>query len=287
MKPIRIAAAVLLSGALILCAAGALAGEGAVHPVRLPVARVCPCYTHARCRGARIGDQRAWYFEPDAPHGGAVILLHGVGDNRQSMLSLGNVFLRAGYAVLAPDLRGHGESGGIATYGVLERDDVHAWVSWMLGQPRVTRVYGFGASLGASVLLESLDRESRFRAVVAESAYSDFPAIADERMRREFPGGLKWMAGPFVDSGLLWIRLRYSVDLKQASALDALRHTQVPVLLIHGLADGRTSPDNSRRLAAANPAATQLWLVANSGHANAWATAGKEFEIRVLGWFDR
>jgi hypothetical protein len=228
---------------------------------------------------------RAWYFEPDASNGGAVLLLHGVGDTREGVVSLGSVFLRRGYAVLTPDLRGHGESGGFTTYGIAEAQDVHAWADWMLRQPHIVRIYGFGASLGGAELLGSLDAEPRFRAVIAESAYSSFPAIAYERMHRAIPDRWKWLTGPFVDSGILWARLRYGIDLRRGSPEDAVRHTHVPILLIHGLKDDRTAPDNSRMLAGANPQATQLWLIPAAGHANAWATTRGEFEARVLAWF--
>src|SRR6266700_3924500 len=142
---------------MILFAAGGLAAEGALHPPRRAVAQICPCAAHVRCRDAEVAPPdgtrlRAWYFETDTPNGGSVIVLHGVGDTREGVVGLGSVFLRAGYSVLTPDLRGHGESGGIATYGVQEEQDVHAWADWMLRQPHVARTYGFGASLGASEL---------------------------------------------------------------------------------------------------------------------------------------
>jgi hypothetical protein len=212
-------------------------------------------------------------------------LLHGVGSNRGDVVKLGTVFEKAGYSVLAPDLRGHGESAGFTTYGVGEEQDIHSWADWMLRQPGIERIYGFGVSLGGSVLLEGLNREARFRAVAAESAYSDFPSIAKERIGRALPGGVKWIAPALVDSGLRWARLRYSVDLRRASAVDALRRTRTPVLLIHGLADSRTAPDNSRLLAAANPGVAELWLVPGAQHADVWATIGRPFESRLLAWF--
>lgn len=268
----------------------AVSADGALHPPRLAVAAICPCIARVQCDDASVTSPdgallKGWYFRPESANGAAVILLHGVGGNRGDMVHLGTVFEKAGYAVLAPDLRGHGASGGMTTYGVREEQDVRAWADWMLSRPGVNRIYGFGVSLGGSVLLESLRRESRFRAVVAESAYSDFPAIAQERIGRQLPGGLKWLAYPFVDSALLWGRLRYNEDLRQASAIDAVRRTHVPALLIHGLGDRKTEADNSRLLAAANPSDTELWLVPGAGHANVWESIGKPFEQRVLSWF--
>ncbi len=268
-------------------AMGAFAAENALHPRTDAIPPVCPCVAHVRCRsvetlapdGTRL---KAWYYEPDNPNGGAVLMLHGVGGNRTDVVALGTVFEKEGYSVLTPDLRGHGETTGLVTYGVNEAQDVRAWADWLLKQPHVDRLNGFGASLGASVLLASLQTETRFRAVIAESAYSDFPAIAKERTHRSLPVPAKYLSGLFVQGGLIWTNLRYGINLANASAVDGIRATHTPVLLAHGLADNLTSPDNSRALAAANPAMTQLWLMPNAGHANLWATSREAFETRVL-----
>ena len=293
---IRIAAVSFVVGAVGIFVLGAFAAEGALHPQRLSVSLVCPCFAHVQCESVAVSaadgvSLKGWYYHSDDPRPDvkAIILLHGVGANRQDMVPLGNFFLHQGYSVLEPDLRGHGESGGFSSYGVLEEGDVRAWLDWLQAGPngpRVNRIYGFGASLGASVLLESLKHEARFRAVVAESPYFDFPSIARERIARPLPWGLRWVASPFVDSGLAWARWDHSVDLREASPADGLRVSTVPVYLIHGVEDNLTSPDNSRRLAATRPG-TELWLVPGSGHADAWATARAEFESRVTGWLAR
>jgi hypothetical protein len=216
---------------------------------------------------------------------GTIIVLHGIGASRNDMVHISSMFLKNGYATLIPDNRGHGASDGLVTYGLREEADVHAWASWLLVQKHIGKLYGFGASLGASVVLEALNQENRFRAVVAESGYSDFPAIGRERMAREAPEWLKWSAPLVVNSGLVWTKWKYGADLGQASALDAVRRTHTPILLIHGREDYKTRPENSVRLAEANPAMTQLWIVPRSHHADAWSTTGSEFERRVLDFY--
>jgi pimeloyl-ACP methyl ester carboxylesterase len=57
------------------------------------------------------------------------------------------------------------------------------------------------------------------------------------------------------------------------------------VLLIHGLSDTKTPPDHSRILAAVNPRTTTLWLVPGAGHTGAYGAAPKEFESRVLNFY--
>lgn len=268
---------------------GSVAAESALHPAPNPNPAVCPCVAHVRCQGVetRAADGtvlKAWYYEPDTRNGGAVLMLHGVGGNRTDVVALATVYEKEGYAVLVPDLRGHGETPGLVTYGVSDEQDIQAWAQWLLTQRGNDRLYGFGVSLGGSVLLHALHKETRFRAVIAESAYSSFPAIALERTHRSLPSHLKWLNGLFVRSGILWAKLRYGPDLGSSSAVEGVRRTKTPVLLVHGLADDLTSPENSRVLAAANPAVTQLWLVPGAGHANLWATARTEFEGRTLNW---
>ncbi len=288
----RLAVTLAVGAAAGFCAVAIRSAEGALHPTRRAVAPECPCVTHVRCGDASVTAPdttklSAWYYQPDQPNGAAVILLHGVGANREDLVGFGTLFEKAGYSVLVPDLRGHGRSDGFTTYGAFEEQDIHAWADWMLARPGISRIYGYGVSLGGSVLIESLNREPRFRAVVAESAYTTFPDVADERIARLLPAPARWIAQPFVSAGLLWGRLRYDADLRRASPLDAVRHAKTPILLIHGLADHKTEADNSRRLAAANPGTTTLWLVPGAGHANARATAKQEFDSRVMDWFQQ
>ena len=54
-----------------------------------------------------------WYFRnPRGYAGRAVLVLHGLSDNRSGMMGYIELFLANGYSVLAPDSRRHGESGG-------------------------------------------------------------------------------------------------------------------------------------------------------------------------------
>src|SRR5207249_4052386 len=70
-----------------------------------------------------------WYLRPHHSNGRDVLLLHGVQDNREGVAGFAPMLLDRGYGVLLPDSRAHGESGGeLATYGLLEADDIRRWV---------------------------------------------------------------------------------------------------------------------------------------------------------------
>jgi uncharacterized protein len=89
---------------------------------------------------------------------------------------------------------------------------------------------------------------------------------------------------PIVDLALAIVRWRYNVNLEQASPMDAVKRTQVPVFLIHGAIDGNIPLRHSRLLLAANPH-IELWEVSGADHCGAISVAPAEFEQRVLSWF--
>ena len=159
---------------------------------------------------------RAWYAQPASWEGSAVILLHGVADNREGVSGYARMFLHHGYAVLLPDSRRHGESGGdIATYGVTEPNDVRRWAEWLA--PHLTNCeYLFGESMGAAIVLQASEGIPHLCAAVSEAPFSSFREIALDRISQTTHLS-KWLARaaglPALESGLLYARMRYGVNL--------------------------------------------------------------------------
>jgi pimeloyl-ACP methyl ester carboxylesterase len=232
---------------------------------------------------------RAWFMWPREANGNAVILLHGVGDNRLGMYGYGKWLLENHYAVLLPDARAHGLSGGeLATYGLKESDDIHRWVDWLANRYHPHCVFGFGESMGAAQLLQSLPKEPRFCAVIAESSFAAFREVAYARFGRQFNTG-PWLGETFfrptVDVGFLFVRLWHGVNMEAASPAEAVVGTKIPVLLIHGTNDRNIPPFHSDEILARNPSDIVLWKVPGALHTGAHTAAPEEFETRVLGWF--
>jgi len=227
---------------------------------------------------------KAWWIVPRHWSGRAVIACHGVADSGFGVLGDALLFLRNGYAVLVPDSRGHGESGGLVSYGVYEARDTVQWLSLVRAQG-ARKVYGFGESLGGAILLESLGRGAQFNAIIAESPYSSFEEIARERVAR-YEHVAPWLATIMVKEALLYTRVAHQVALSEADPAHAVRGVDVPILLIHGENDRETSPVNSERIFR-EASCAELWLVADAGHTGAYAASPRQFESRVLDWFNR
>jgi alpha-beta hydrolase superfamily lysophospholipase len=274
----------------------------ALHPYRRPV-------TAAEERNARATAQkdnvefhdveltasdgtvlRAWLVRPPETNGDAVILLHGVSDNRMGTYGYGKWLVQNHYTVLMPDARAHGSSGGeLATYGLNEAGDIHRWVDWIEASEHPRCMFGLGESMGAAQLLQSLPEEPRFCAVIAESPFATFREVAYARFGRPFHTG-PWIGRTFfrptVDVGFLYVRLHYGLRMEAASAEQAVVGSKIPVLLIHGLDDANIPSYHSDLIQAKNPSDVAVWKVPGAIHTGAHAAAPEEFERRVLEWFE-
>src|SRR5882757_1106650 len=188
---------------------------------------------------------KGWYVRPDDWNHESVVLLHGVADNREGVAGYSVMFLKAGYAVLLPDSRAHGESGGaIATYGVMERNDIAAWSAWL--RPRVDGCsYLFGESMGAAIALQAMTVTRGLCAVAVESPFSTFREIAQDRIAQDT--GTGWIfshivARPMLEAALLYVQLHYGVNLADAQPKASVAASRVPTLLIAGDADQNIAP---------------------------------------------
>jgi predicted acyl esterase len=113
------------------------------------------------------------------PVGGwpAVMLFHGLGGNHKGLVSgLGPAYLSKGYAVFAPDARGHGTSGGyVSLDGPREVADIRAEFQWLAARPEVsdTQIGAWGISLGGGAAWNSVVAGVPFKALETFETWSD------------------------------------------------------------------------------------------------------------------
>jgi uncharacterized protein len=288
-------------GYLVLCcAAGVFITEATLHPGRRPLLK--SDFIHAREMALRNNSQidpvvihasdgsllQAWTIRPRQGNGDDVILLHGLSDNRMGMIGYAEMLVNRRFTILLPDARGHGDSGGaIATYGLLEADDIRLWLDWLREHQHPNCIFGFGESMGAAQLLQSLQTETRFCAVAAESPYSTFREIAYDRVGQFFRTG-PWLGRTLlrlvVEIAFAYAHHHYKLNLEAVSPLKAVTSTQVPVFLIHGQQDGNIPVRHSRMIAAHNPTIA-VWEVPGADHCGAISVAPQEFEKTLISWF--
>lgn len=290
---------------LVLCAiAGIFAVERALDPIRSTLTQAdeaqaaAVAESHdATLRQVEITASdgailRAWTIRPPSGNGDAVILLHGMANNRAGMLGPADMLLRQGYSVLLPDARAQGMSGGdLATYGFLEARDIQRWLDWLAQKQAPHCIDAIGESMGAAQLLSSLRTVRGFCAVAAESSFASFREVSYVRIGQWFGTG-SWLGRtllrPVVEFGILYARWECGVDLAQDNPGQAVAASRVPVLIIHGLIDNNIPPYNSEMILAASKGRNPnvfLWEPPDAGHCGAMGAEPGEFERRVVGWF--
>ena len=230
----------------------------------------------------------AWYAKPSASSGRSVILLHGIGGNREDMSGFADMFLKHGYAVLLPDSRAHGDSGGeFATYGITERDDVRRWVAWVRQrEPGCT--YLLGESMGAAIGLQATEVAPQLCAVAVEDPYAHFLELAPERMGYMTHTSTRFwrtLAKPVITTAIVYARVRYRLWLPEADPMQAVEHSRVPTLLISGTRDLNIPMHHAQELEQACASHCMLWVVKGADHGGASSVAGTEFDRRILSWF--
>ena len=173
------------------------------------------------------------YLPREGSHKYAVIC-HGYGSIPQYGGRFALKFNEMGFSILAPAARAHERSEGrYAGMGWLERRDIVAWVNTLVEQDPQAEIVLFGVSMGGATVMMAAgeaDLAPNVKCVIEDCGYS---SVWDE-----FAGQLKEMFGlptfPVLDAASLVTRLRAGYGFKEASAVEQLKKTALPILFIHG-----------------------------------------------------
>ena len=195
------------------------------------------------------------------------VLAHGFSGHHRKPAQVAIARRLSSYGgVLALDLRGHGESGGLSTLGDLEVLDIDAAVQWLRssGYPHVVTC---GWSMGGSVVMRHAALFGGVDAVVSVSATSRWFVRDTAPMRR-----LHWLVerplGRAVSRSVLRIRLVPRWTVVPESPLEVVgRIAPTPLLVVHGDRDPYFGLEHPRALARAAGATGELWIVPGFGHA--------------------
>ncbi len=177
----------------------------------------------------------------------------------------GNKLAReCGHNTLVIDQRAHGKSEGTSiSFGIRERYDCMAWIRYAIERfGNDVQIYLSAVSMGASTVLMccELGLPENVKAVIADSPFSAPEAIIKKVCKDR--GYLPKLAMPFLRLGA---RLFGGFALV-GSAIEAVKNTRVPILIIHGEADKFVPCDMSREIYNANPDKITLVTFPEAGH---------------------
>ncbi len=230
----------------------------------------------------------AWFIPPaggiaEGEKVPAMILVHGLTANRADMLERADILTRHGYAVLAFDLRNHGESGGdVTTLGYTEVNETRAAFDYLLTRTDIDpqRIGLLGHSLGAVIAIRAAAQIPEIALLVSESGFISVQENAGEIIPVLTGQAAGSLVGWFVDR-------EAGVPVSEVNSLvDVAKIAPRPILLIHGEADSIVSVNNSRRLFEAAGEPKELFTIPNGGHADFIQTDPVGYEERLIAFLE-
>ena len=210
----------------------------------------------------------ATYYKPAIESHDWAILIHGYGRDQTFANDYAEEYLKRGWNVLTPDLRGCGTSEGIyLTMGALESQDIVLWAEKIVATDPQAKIILHGVSMGAATAMMTAALNPPHLAAVVEdcgytSAYEMFTAQLDKIFGLpEFP------IMPIVD---IVSKIKVGVAISDAAPLKSVDKISVPILFIHGDADKLVPYEMMSRLFnAATSSRKEQFTVAGAGHADA------------------
>jgi alpha-beta hydrolase superfamily lysophospholipase len=250
------------------------------HPVQVPfvLARL-PGLEPVAFLDAGGAMLRGWYV-PSSNHA-AVVLLHGAGGDRSSLLPEARRLALEGFGVLMFDLPGQGESEGQTRWADGEARALTAAVDFLSARPDVdpARLGALGFSLGGAVLARVAPDEPRLKAVVLAGTPSD----QVEQVNLEYG---QW--GPLSLLPALWALQRGGVPLYDDQPVQRVAEIAPrPVLIVSGSDDTTVPEALGLALFAAARDPKELLVVDGAGHGNYDQAPASSYLDTIARFFDR
>jgi hypothetical protein len=215
-----------------------------------------------------VGTQQklhAWWLEGNAPDSPAVLYLHGARWNLTGSVSRIERWRDLGFAVLAVDYRGFGESSDVAPTEALAYEDAEAAWDYLARMAPGRKRYIVGHSLGGAIATELARRRGDASGLVLEATFTSVRDMIDQS-----PWG-------FLPVGLI---LTQNFD-----TLSKIGEVKVPVLITHGTRDSIVPVQMGERLYEAAKAPKRFLRVEGAGHHNLSGAAFAQYQAALADLF--
>ena len=193
------------------------------------------------------------------------------------------MFIEHGMNVLIIDERAHGQSEGtVITFGINERQDVLRWTQYARERFGSVPMYLVGISMGAATVLlaSELNLPENIRGIMADCPYaSPREIISSVSQSMHFPKFCMIFA-------VVGAKVLGHFSLKKISAVDTVRNTKVPILIVHGLGDDFVPEYMSAKIAAANPEMITRETFPGAAHAMSYFSDKGRYRRLVLGFIE-
>jgi len=210
-----------------------------------------------------------------------VLMMHGY---RGNIFRDGNGIFsfsrKYGFNLLMPDQRAHGLSEGkTIAFGIKERMDCKTWAEYLVARfGEEQQIMLCGLSMGAATVLMAADvgLPVNVKGIMADCGFSSPKEILCSVMK-----SLKLPSKILYPVARLGARLFGGVDLEEASAVESVKHSRIPILLLHGEADNFVPCYMSLACREACSSEVELLTVPGAGHGMSYCLDAIGYEAAV------
>lgn len=221
----------------------------------------------------------AWWWPAASRDAPSILYLHGVRWNLTGQAFRIEQLRAMGYSVLAIDYRGFGQSkGDLPSEASVYEDARAAWERFTVMQPDASKRLIYGHSLGGAVAIDlAADLAARakktkhpvpVRGMVIESTFTSLGDAVAQVADNNLP--------------VNWLPVRWLLSQKFDS-IDKIVAIDMPLLVVHGLADQFMPSRFSQQLFNAASEPKRLLLVPGGTHNNSMSRGGSQYRQALQG----
>ncbi|PYF08924.1 alpha/beta hydrolase [Ureibacillus chungkukjangi] len=211
---------------------------------------------------------KADFYENGKTNHKYAIVVHGYTSSADGMTRYIRNFYEKGFHVVAPDLRGHGESDGeYIGMGWHDRLDILQWIDEIIKLDPNAEIVLFGVSMGgATVMMTSgEDLPPNVKVIVEDCGYSSVSDVFVYQLDDLF--GLPEF--PVINAANTITKIRAGYDLYEASAVEQVAKSVKPILFIHGDQDTFVPFEMLEEVYAAGAVEKEKLIINGAGHGEA------------------
>lgn len=213
---------------------------------------------------------------------GTVLMAHGYRSTMLLDFHLGfELFHQLGLDILVPEQRTHGQSGGkYITFGVKESRDMHQWIRYHNRHLSLKPMVLYGISMGASTMLYLADKKlpNNVYGIIADCGFTSPAQIISFVYKKV----LHLPAMPSVLVADLFARLFAGFSLWACDTRKTMHGSRLPVLMIHGEADGFVPCKMTVQGYEACTAPKKLLLVPGAEHGLSFLVDGFNYTSMII-----
>lgn len=217
---------------------------------------------------------------------GTVIILHGIGANKESQIGIAEYLSSNGFNSIIFDLRAQGESGGnYCTYGYYEKYDVSDFIDGVNKEiPDSGPIGIMGTSLGGAIAIQAMAYDDRIKCGVVVSTFSSLNEVVYEYMKSILHMPFKFVS----DLALTEAGEIAKFPTEKINPIDFACKIEQPILVIHGSKDDRININNGKSIyAKIKSAEKSFYEVKNAMHNDISMVGGIQYLSEILKFFNQ